>query len=262
MFEFFPMVFFLVALFGYMDILIIGKWITVDASQSHCAPSILLAMINIFLWNHGDCPVGFFYPYQKLVEIVVLIIVFLCVILLLVPKPVILIWRNKKFVEKLRHAEARNARAVVDKLIADNKPTRQNVHANEEFRVQDVVIHQTIKTIEYCLGCISHTASYLRLWALSLAHAELTDVLWHFFLQLPMLMPGIGKLRWVLVFCGWSIWAALTVAILLLMEGLSAFLHTLRLHWVEFQSKFYEGDGRGFEPFYFKTVLERAAAAD
>ena len=60
---------------------------------------------------------------------------------------------------------------------------------------------------------------------------ELSEVLWHFFLQLPMLLPGIGRLRWLLVFCAWSIWAVLTVAILLLMEGLSAFLHTLRLHW-------------------------------
>ncbi|KAI3408356.1 hypothetical protein GPALN_010280, partial [Globodera pallida] len=88
----------------------------------------------------------------------------------------------------------------------------------------DIMVHQSIHTIEYVLGCVSHTASYLRLWALSLAHAQLSEVLW--------------------------------------TMGLSAFLHTLRLHWVEFQSKFYLGQGYAFTPFFFKDILEKANAAD
>ena len=76
-----------------------------------------------------------------------------------------------------------------------------------------------------------YSASYLRLWALSLAHAQLSEVLYEMVLQNAFLSTASLIPHSIFIFVMFAMWFFLSVGILVCMEGLSSFLHALRLHW-------------------------------
>ncbi|KAL1132711.1 hypothetical protein AAG570_010663 [Ranatra chinensis] len=262
--EFIPQLIFLCFLFLYMVLLMFLKWILyypTDAnvtSSPYCAPSILITFINMVLFKPSTtfpkCDVNI-YGGQQFIQKALTVIAFLCIPWMLLAKP-ILVMRNEKKEHQLlsnNHVGGENGD------IEGGLPPAQHPQENksDEHAASEMFIHQGIHTIEYVLGSVSHTASYLRLWALSLAHAQLSEVLWNMVLK-----NGLMSESWVGGIILWAVfafWAVLTVGILVMMEGLSAFLHTLRLHWVEFQSKFYSGLGETFQPFSFEIILDQAA---
>lgn len=57
------------------------------------------------------------------------------------------------------------------------------------------------------------------------------------------------------IIVGYAIFAVATLGVLLIMDALECYLHTVRLHWVEFQNKFYIGDGTKFAPLSFRDAI-------
>lgn len=256
---FLPELLFLLCLFGYLVFMIVYKWLVFSAKDSRHAPSILIHFINMFLMQ-GDA-IEPLYAGQNGLQVFLLLIAVLCVPVLLLGKPLYLYWLHKgshpigtyRGYERVRRDSEEELYLLrahdMEEGSSHSEASMSTEHQSEEFDFADEFLHQAIHTIEYCLGCISNTASYLRLWALSLAHAQLSEVLWAMVMRVGLKMDtSLGVVFLVPVF---GLFAVLTVSILLVMEGLSAFLHALRLHWVEFQNKFYSGGGVKFVPFSF-----------
>jgi V-type H+-transporting ATPase subunit a len=96
------------------------------------------------------------------------------------------------------------------------------------------------------------------LWALSLAHGQLSEVF--FDLSFKQFIPAFKSDNMVAtvafsVLCYYFFWCA-TFAIILCMDSLECTLHCIRLHWVEYMNKFYKGDGYLFKPYNFDNILK------
>ncbi|EFP13278.1 CRE-UNC-32 protein [Caenorhabditis remanei] len=280
---FIPQIIFLSSIFIYLCIQILAKWLFFGATAgsvlgytypgTNCAPSLLIGLINMFMMKgrnagfldergevYPQCWLSTWYPGQSFFETIFVLVAIACVPVMLFGKPYFL-WKEEKDRREGGHRQlsvradiAQDDAEVVHAPEQTPKPAGHgHGHGDGPLDMGDVMVYQAIHTIEFVLGCVSHTASYLRLWALSLAHAQLSDVLWTMVFRNAFVLDGYAGA--VATYVLFFIFGSLSVFILVLMEGLSAFLHALRLHWVEFQSKFYGGLGYQFSPFSFETIL-------
>jgi len=96
-------------------------------------------------------------------------------------------------------------------------------------------------SVEVFAETLSHAMSYSRLMALGLVHSAMN----YLFLVLGGVEHGYFPLVSIPII-------AVGTLMVMTIEGLVVFVHTLRLHWVEWFSKFHTGEGIPFKPFKFK----------
>ena len=102
----------------------------------------------------------------------------------------------------------------------------------------------SLEAFETLLSVMSNVASYIRLLALALAHIALMIAI-----QAMVDLAPSGPFGEV-VRIGGLIFGNLVV---ILLEGLLAFINNIRLHFYEFFFKFYQGSGTDYFPFYLDS---------
>lgn len=283
-FEFIPEVLLLGCTFGYMSFMIIFKWCVNWEANGREAPGLLPTMTDFFLHPYGLQQPALFNG-QLIVQLTLLALAAISIPVLLLPKPFYELIHYKLHHKKSegisygqleeQQSHENEKHSLTEEVNIDEKPEEKKVddHSHGEkdkFNFSEIFIKQLIHTIEFALGTVSNTASYLRLWALSLAHSQLSEVFWDMTIKLILTLDitSVPALKSAIVYSGlgfvivFAIWLALTIGVLVSMESLSAFLHALRLHWVEFQNKFYQGDGHLFNPFSIASVYKQLEKTD
>ena len=278
-FEFIPQIVLFMCLFGFMDLMVILKWTTDYSDDTSKAPAIINTMLNMAMnggqpSNPHESPIfGDKSSYDDQIALMnmLMMIVMICIPLMLCVKPCYIQCCSGKHGKQVEHEDE------FEKVVSEDNFVKveegQKLKASEDgFRLHDnivasfvdpnkshddetfleIMIHQIIEVIEFVLGTISNTASYLRLWALSLAHSQLAKVFYD-----RALAPGFASGDILFMFVGFFVFIGATFGVLMIMDVMECFLHTLRLHWVEFMSKFFKGDGLKFTPVTVKQVLEQ-----
>ena len=97
---------------------------------------------------------------------------------------------------------------------------------------------------ELLLSLLSNTMSYSRILALLMTHWALLTATYAISSLISAFSP-MGSIISLIIIVGGNIFVVA-------FEGLIVFIHTVRLHFYEWFSKFYEGTGTAFQPFRFQ----------
>jgi V/A-type H+-transporting ATPase subunit I len=101
-------------------------------------------------------------------------------------------------------------------------------------------------------GFIGDLFSYARLMALAIGTAGIALAVNFMVLMVIDLIPWVGYLLAIVIFIVGHLFN-------IVMNGLGSFIHSTRLHFLEFFTKFYDGGGRTYKPFMAerkKTFVE------
>jgi len=66
---------------------------------------------------------------------------------------------------------------------------------------------------------------------------------------------GLQKGSYPIIFFSYYIFIGTSFGVIMAMDCLECCLHDVRLHWVEFQNKFYKGTGYKFNAYSFEPVF-------
>ncbi|KAL8444877.1 hypothetical protein Emag_005289 [Eimeria magna] len=148
--------------------------------------------------------------------------------------------QQQQQLQELQERKRRRSSVSLMPLVGDDceseGDTRLHPDASLEMEAE-AWLHGLIEGIEFVLGAFSNTASYLRLWALSLAHQQLSII---FFEKTIGAAFEPHQTSFQMAFKGLRPWGFGAVC-----GGV------LR---VEFQNKFYKGDGIAFQPLDLNSL--------
>lgn len=136
-----------------------------------CAPSVLILFINMMLFKSQEPLEGckeHIFDFQPILQYILVAVALLCIPVMMFGKPLYFRYQQKKLMARktVSNGDLNSEQNEIEHR--EESETREI----EEEEFQELMIIQTIHTVEYVLSTVSHTASYLRLWALSLAHAR------------------------------------------------------------------------------------------